>query len=147
MQPQNDASTQTDDHEVIDKSVQTSDTDIPADPPPKAGLADIGSKDNPFNIDDDEPLNNISDEGESDDDAESTQVPQEDKFFFGSIFEKVEEFDQCLDEPNPWHPDLSKPLFPSQIIGFRWMLSRHNKGGGLVGDKVGCGKVLPQTGN
>jgi hypothetical protein len=83
---------------------------------------------------------------------ESGTVPaedasEEDKFFFGTAFEKVAEFDHHLDDPNPWHPDSLKPLFPSQIIGFRWMMSRHRHGRGLIGDKVGYGKVLSQTGN
>jgi hypothetical protein len=46
---------------------------------------------------------------------------------------------------NPWHPDLVRPLFPSQLIGFRWMLDRHGEGGGIVADKVGCGKVRTQS--
>ena len=50
----------------------------------------------------------------------------------------------CLDEgDNPWNIALHRPLYLSQIIGFRWMLDRHRHGGGLVADKVGCGKVVP----
>jgi len=75
--------------------------------------------------------------------VEAPNPIDDDKYFFGTAFEKVEEFDNHLDDPNPWHPELKKPLFHSQIIGFRWMASRHSKGGGLIGDKVGCGKVIP----
>jgi hypothetical protein len=87
--------------------------------------------------DDDDGLSiiSVSDDGED-------KVTDED-LLCDSAFEKVEEFAHHLEERNPWHPDLSKKLFPSQIIGFRWMASRHPKGGGLVGDKVGCGKVAP----
>jgi len=67
-------------------------------------------------------------------------LTQED-IVFGTEFEKVDSYDHYLDEPNPWHPDLARPLFPAQIIGFRWMVDRHAVGGGLVADKVGCGKV------
>jgi len=84
------------------------------------------------------------DEMDDVDEEEASRV-DDDKFFFGTAFEKVEEFDHYLDQPNPWHPDLSKPLFDSQIIGFRWMVSRHPKGGGLIGDKVGCGKAFSMS--
>jgi hypothetical protein len=57
------------------------------------------------------------------------------------VFDKSTEYDHWLDECNPWHPDLHRRLFPSQVIGFRWMCDRHNQGGGLVADVVGCGKV------
>ena len=71
-----------------------------------------------------------------------TSVPAvEESFVYGTAFEKVDEYDGYLDEKNPWHPDLAKPLFDSQIIGFRWMADRHRMGGGLICDKVGCGKV------
>ena len=60
---------------------------------------------------------------------------------FGSEFEKLDAYESYLDEPNPWHSDLRRPLFPAQIIGFRWMNDRHPLGGGLIADKVGCGKV------
>ena len=59
----------------------------------------------------------------------------------GTAFEKVVQYDKFLNEPNPWHPDLLAKLFPSQIIGFRWMIDRHSQGGGLIADEVGCGKV------
>lgn len=65
----------------------------------------------------------------------------DDKYFFGTAFEKVDEFDNCFDDPNPWHPDLKRPLFDSQIIRFQWMASRHSQGGGLIEAKVGCGKA------
>ena len=67
--------------------------------------------------------------------------PLTESFEFGSAFEKVAEFEKYLDDPNPWDPDFAVKLFPCQIIGFRWMCSRHSKGGGLVADKVGLGKV------
>ena len=60
---------------------------------------------------------------------------------FGTAFEKIEEYDHFLDHMNPWHPDLLKKLFSSQVVGFRWMCDRHPKGGGIVADVVGCGKV------
>ena len=60
---------------------------------------------------------------------------------YGSAFEKAEQYDKYLNDPNPWHPDLVKPLFASQVIGFRWMTDRHSVGGGIVADKVGLGKV------
>lgn len=122
-------STQTDESTVDDKSVQTE--------------AELGTKENPLSIDNDDDV--LDDHGAISDDEEmesESAVPDDDKFFFGTAFEKVEEFDHHLDDPNPWHEDLQKPLFPSQIIGFRWMATRHLKGGGLVGDKVGYGKVL-----
>jgi SNF2 family DNA or RNA helicase len=107
----------------------------------------LGTKEDPLQLDDDELFDNhnaISEDEESEDETQAAATAvEEDKFFFGSVFEKVEEFDQHLDDPNPWHPHLARPLFPAQIIGFRWMASRHAKGGGLIGDKVGCGKVLP----
>ena len=71
----------------------------------------------------------ISDEDEEDGMEMCPPVSEEDKYFFGTMFEKVEEFDHHLDEPNSWHMDLEKPPFPSQIIGFRWMASRHAQGG------------------
>lgn len=129
------AATQTDSPVVADKAVQTD--------------TDLGSKENPFLLDDDlyNPHDAVSDEEDADDmtETEPPRPANDDKFFFGTAFEKVEEFDHHLDDPNPWHPDLNRPLFPSQIIGFRWMASRHARGGGLVGDKVGCGKVLSQS--
>jgi SNF2 family DNA or RNA helicase len=148
-----DAECQTDRPDVVDKAVQTwPEFDLSssaADHKPEGHGGNLGSKENPLNIDDDDEFNPhgaISDDEPADEEPQTTeQASDEDKFFFGSVFEKVEEFDQHLDEPNPWHPHLAKPLFPSQIIGFRWMLNRHAKGGGLIGDKVGCGKVLPQN--
>ena len=77
--------------------------------------------------------------------TEIVQPDLTDNFIFGTEFEKVGEYDHYLDEKNPWHEDLVKPLFDAQIIGFRWMADQHEKGGGLVGDKVGCGKVLPPS--
>ena len=128
--------TQTDSLIVADKAIQTE--------------AFLGSKENPLLLEEEDiydPHDAVSDEEENDDTSktDSRPAPDEDKFFFGTAFEKVEEFDHHLNDLNPWHPDLNKPLFPSQIIGFRWMASRHAKGGGLIGDKVGCGKVLFQS--
>lgn len=128
--------TRTDSLVIADKAVQTE--------------AFLGSKENPLSLEDEDiynPHDAVSDEDEDDDTSQTDSrcIPDEDKFFFGTAFEKVEEFDHHLDDPNPWHPDLNKSLFPSQIIGFRWMASRHAKGGGLIGDKVGCGKVLSQS--
>lgn len=111
---------------VHDKAIQTN--------------ADVGTKENPLSLDDDDDP--LDDHGAVSGDEETEPVPDDDKFLFEMAFEKVDEFDHHLDEPNPWHEDLNKPLFPSQIIGFRWMAHRHSKGGGLVGDKVGCGKVF-----
>lgn len=126
--PQNQSASTQIERTVDDKAVQTE--------------ADLGTKANPLSVDDDD--DSLDDHGaisEDEDTEPEPPVPDDDKFFFGTAFEKLEEFDHHLDEPNPWHYDLNKPLFPSQIIGFRWMASRHSKGGGLVGDKVGCGKV------
>lgn len=36
---------------------------------------------------------------------------EKEELAFGSAF--VEQYENHLDEPNPWHPDLRKPLFPS----------------------------------
>ena len=58
-----------------------------------------------------------------------------------TAFEKLQDYGKFLSEENPWHPSLQRKLFPSQIIGYHWMLDRHKAGGGLVADKVGCGKV------
>jgi hypothetical protein len=104
-----------------------------------------GSKNNPLTLNDEVTPGGISEDELDDlDRAAEVQTLEEDRFFFGTVFEKVEDFDHHIDDRNPWHPDLIKHLFPSQIIGFRWMLSRHSKGGGLIGDKVGGGKVLSQ---
>lgn len=75
-------------------------------------------------------------QAEEEDDDETNRL-----IMSGSGFDKSQDYDGCLDEPNPWHGDLQKTLRPSQIIGFRWMLDRHSHGGGLVADKVGTGKV------
>jgi hypothetical protein len=126
--PKNQSASIQTERRVDDKTVQTG--------------ADLGMKANSLCLDDDDDLSDDHGAISEDEDTEpEPSVPDADKFFFGTGFEKLEEFDHHLDEPNPWHDDLNKPLFPSQIIGFRWMASRHSKGGGLVGDKVGCGKV------
>jgi len=74
------------------------------------------------------------------DDEDAPPPPSED-LQYRSAFEKAEQYDKHLDDPNPWHPDLRRPLFSSQVIGFRWMADRHSKGGIIVADKVGIGKV------
>jgi hypothetical protein len=147
-----DGQCQMDDPNVAHKPVQTvpkSDVVSPATEEERNEFPpNRGTKENPLNIDDDEEFNPhraVSDDEPFDTEKSALQPSEEDKFFFGSIFAKVEEFDRHLDDRNPFHPDLAKPLFPSQIIGFRWMLSRHGRGGGLIGDKVGCGKVLSQA--
>lgn len=73
---------------------------------------------------------------DDDDDSEANRL-----IMFGRGFDKAQEYDHYLDEPNPWHEDLKKPLRTSQIIGFRWMLDRHVHGCGLVANIVGIGKV------
>jgi len=88
----------------------------------------------------------LDDEGKisDDDDVEPENADNEgEELASGSAFEKVDKYGRHLDDPNPWHPHLRKPLFPSQIICFRWMIDRHKEGGGIVGDKVGVGKVIP----
>jgi hypothetical protein len=73
-------------------------------------------------------------------------IPDEIDLNMSHVFDKSTEYDHWLDDPNPWNTDLHRRLFPSQVIGFRWMCDRHNQGGGLVADVVGCGKVrLPLT--
>jgi SNF2 family DNA or RNA helicase len=74
-------------------------------------------------------------------DGTPKNIPNEIDLTTSHVFDKSKEYDKWLDEPNPWHPDLHRRLFPSQVIGFRWMCDRHLQGGGLVADVVGCGKV------
>jgi hypothetical protein len=100
-----------------------------------------GTKEDPFTIEDDFDNHSAISDDEGGEAPTEPAAVEEDKIFFGSAFEKVEEFDHHIDDKSPWHADLVRPLFDSQIIGFRWMVSRHAKGGGLIGDKVGCGKV------
>lgn len=64
-----------------------------------------------------------------------------DDLMVGNLFEKTDEYEKFLDGPNPPSTALRRPLRASQVIGSRWMLDRHTKGGGLVKDKVGTGKV------
>ena len=132
----------------ISKAVQTEPVleEVPQPEPPGPGpnTSEWGTQANPFILDDEDldPHDAISDDEDiAPGPVELPNPIDDDKYFFGTEFEKVDEFDSHLDEPNPWHPDLKRPLFDSQIIGFRWMASRHSKGGGLIGDKVGCGKV------
>ena len=78
----------------------------------------------------------------TDDEIVEFEEPDED-IEYGQAFEKTMEYNHFLDQPNPWHSDLKRKLFNSQIICFRWMCDRHRAGGGIVGDKVGVGKVQP----
>ena len=73
--------------------------------------------------------------------VDTIDLTKSEDIVFGSEFEKLDAYESYLDQPNPWHPGLRRPLFPAQIIGFRWMNDRHPLGGGLIADKVGCGKV------
>ena len=91
--------TQTDGLVVEDKAVQTE--------------AEIGSKENPFLLDDICDNHKAVSGDEDEDDTDSPEAVDDDKLFFGTAFEKVEEFDHHLDDSNPWHLDLDKPLFPS----------------------------------
>ena len=78
----------------------------------------------------------------SDDEDERKEPPLEEDIEYGSAFSKADEYDKYyLDEINPWHSDLRRPLFPSRIISFGWMTDRHGKGRGIVAVKVGIGKV------
>jgi SNF2 family DNA or RNA helicase len=74
-------------------------------------------------------------------DGPPMNIPNEIDLNTSHVFDKSKEYDKWLNKPNPWHPDLHRRLFPSQVIGFRWMCDRHLEGGGLVADVVGCGKV------
>ena len=137
------------DESQISIAVQTEPVleDIPQSEPPGPGPNEFGggTQANPFILDDEDldPHGAISnDEDVAPEPVEPLNPIDDDKYFFGTTFEKTDEFDHHIDEPNPWHSDLKRPLFDSQIIRFRWMASRHSKGGGLVGDKVGCGKVI-----
>src|SRR5271163_1293799 len=81
-----------------------------------------------------------TDDGETNDvpaveDNSQEEARGDDDIVTGAAFEKAEEYDHYLDDPNPWHEELRIPLFPAQIIGFRWMMDRHFVGGGLVADK------------
>ena len=121
--------------------------EVPQPEPPGPGPNGFegGTQANLFTLDDEDldPYNAISDD--EDIAPELVELPNpidDDKYFFGTAFEKGDEFDSHLDDPNPWHPDSKRPLFNDfRIVGFRWMASRHSKGRGLIGDKVGCGKV------
>jgi SNF2 family DNA or RNA helicase len=109
------------------------------------GVHGDGTKAVPYMVDEDDEVINLSGDEESPLERQAGEEVDE-ELEYGTAFEKVEEYDHyigTIEKPvsNPWHPDLKKKLFPSQIIGFRWMADRHAKGGGIVGDKVGCGKV------
>lgn len=104
-------------------------------PPGSRSRGGTGTKVDPVNCDDES--------GISDDDPQDDVPKLDEDIEYGSAYEKTEEYDRYLNDPNPWHEDLSRPLFPSQVISFRWMCDRHLKGGGIVADKVGTGKVKP----
>lgn len=134
-----------------DKDSETITPDIPRSPsvssPPSSttGRQNEDTSPQPTVIESSRSLREIVDLTEHDpdsgDDDPLEDNPLTESFEFGSAFEKVAEFEKYLDGPNPWDPDFAVKLFPCQIIGFRWMCSRHSKGGGLVADKVGLGKV------
>jgi len=69
-----------------------------------------------------------------------------DDLMVGNLFEKTDAYEKFLDDTNPPSTALRKVLRPSQVIGSRWMLDQHMKGGGLVKDKVGTGKVRDHCG-
>ena len=106
-------------------------------------LSSIGKdRANPIDLDDFDEGDSEQHEGRTSDDEPLD--PGKENLVFGTEFKKVAQYDHCLDEgDNPWNIALHRPLYPSQVIGFRWMLDRHRHGGGLVADKVGCGKVVP----
>jgi len=113
----------------------------PEESGPKCDYSLREDRANPINLDDfDEDDGKQNQEGTSED--EPLDLDKE-NFVFGTEFGKVAEYGHCLDNcVNPWNIGLRRPLYPSQIIGFNWMLDRHSHGGGLVADKVGCGKVV-----
>ena len=69
---------------------------------------------------------------------------EDNRLLIGNEFEKLE-YDPRLDDANPWHVDLKKPLLPAQVIGFHLLCERHGHGGALVADRVGCGKVSSRS--
>jgi hypothetical protein len=100
-----------------------------------------GEKNDPIYLDEEYETDNLKEEfTKSDLDMGAHQGDRDLDFSYGTAFEKLE-YESYIDKPNPWHADLRKPLFPAQVIGFRWMFERHGKGGGVVADKVGIGKV------
>ena len=105
--------------------------------------ADDEIEDDGKGVDDEDadPDAGFRDSGGEANDASTIDLTASGDIVFGSEFEKLDVYEKFLDDPNPWHPDLRRELFPSQVIGYHWMLDRHNLGGGLVADKVGCGKV------
>jgi hypothetical protein len=119
------------------KAVQTEPIfeEVPQPEPlsPEPTVFERGTQANPFtwNDEDVDPHDSISDEDDIGPELVEPLNPTDDhKYFFGTAFEKADEFDNHLDDPNPWHPDLKRPLFDSEIIGFGWMTIRHSKGGG-----------------
>jgi hypothetical protein len=91
--------------------------------------------------DEEEDEEEYKDEDGDADDTQEIPATEELPLQAGEAFDKSQEFDRYLNDPNPWHPDLRRKLFQAQVIGFRWMADRHTKGGGLIFDAVGCGKV------
>src|SRR5213596_2236026 len=79
---------------------------------------------NPIDLDDFDEGDSEQHEGRTSDDEPLD--PGKENLVFGTVFEKVAQYDHCLDEgDNPWNIALHRPLYPSQVIGFRWMLDRH----------------------
>jgi hypothetical protein len=72
-----------------------------------------GTQFNPFTIESDDRDISV------DEDVQSICGDKEEELQFGSAFEKLDEYDRYLDGKNPWHAELRKSLFPSQIICFR----------------------------
>ena len=108
----------------------------------------LGSDNETFSVLEEDYLTEDEDSGKDEADAALEEISLEDlderagkSVMFGNEFEKADEYDSYLNEPNPWSDSLQKPLRPSQVIGFHWMLDRHKYGGGLIADKVGTGKV------
>ena len=63
-----------------------------------------GTQEHPVMLDDEEldPHETVSDDEDlTADPVESLNLIEDDKYFFGTVFEKVEEFDHHLDDPNP----------------------------------------------
>ena len=60
----------------------------------------------------------------SDNETLDTSVPAVDEsFVYGTACEKVDEYDGYLDEQNPWHPDLAKPLLVRSLDFIGWPIA------------------------
>jgi|ERR1700738_3358736 hypothetical protein len=81
---------------------------------------------------------------EADKEIQVDKDVEDNRLLVGNEFEKLE-YDERLDDSNPWHGDLKKPLLPAQVIGFHFLCDRHGHGGALVADRVGCGKVSTRS--